>query len=134
MKFFYLRSKRGREKYGWTILLPNYSKLFVVFHPQFSRIRRSFQTSSSLKFLLVKLVSRESREKSFAGKRSCPPDPFLFAVLAQKWPRLKRFTASFGSDTFLPPFFSSLWVMQISRRKLKFREILRFPRDSLLSL
>lgn len=72
-KFFY---RKEREIHGWAILLPNYSKLFLVFHPQFSRIQRSSQTSSSLKFLLVKFVSRESREKSFAGKRSCPPIPF----------------------------------------------------------
>lgn len=78
----------------------------------------------------IRRLSRISREK-FRGETVLSLDPFLFAVLAQKWPRLKRFTASFGSDTSSlsrhsgsrPP------VMQISRRKLKFREVIRFPRD-----
>lgn len=105
-------------------IIRNSSSFFI---PNSLESKEVSKTSSSLKFLLVKFVSRESREKSFAGKRSCPPlpNPFLFAVLAQKWPRLKRFTASFGSDTSLPPFLVTLSppVMQISRRKLKFREV-----------
>lgn len=122
---FLSKWERNDEKYEWTILLP---KLFETLRrfssPILSNPKNFFQTSSSLKFfLLVKfVVSRESREKSFAEKQSCPSIPFY-----------SRFSRKNGRDLKdLPlPSLSSLSrhsgsrppVMQISRRKLKFREV-----------
>lgn len=90
------------------------SKLFETL-PRFSFPILSNPKKKFPNFLVLEIPPREirlsriSREK-FRGEAVLSPDPFLFAVLAQKWPRLKRFTASFGSDTFPLPLllFSSL--------------------------
>lgn len=98
----------------------DYLKPRDVFRLEFLQI----ETSNFLKFLFpsqnfseedVSSISRRGRKFQRISSRL---DLFLFAVLVQKWARLKRFSASFGSDTFLP--FLSLVrladppVMQIS--------------------
>lgn len=105
-------------------IIQNSSSFFIPDSLESKELFPNFLVLEILPPREIRRLSRISREK-FRGETVLSLDPFLFAVLAQKWPRLKRFTASFGSDTSSlsrhsgsrPP------VMQISRRKLKFREV-----------